>query len=90
MLAKSNPCDEAQALPRRLSSREAADYLGFAEPTLRNSRLSGTLAGVPAPAFIKIGAKTVRYRRGALDAWLAQFAERTASAAPSAEGGAHA
>ena len=67
-----------------LSSKEAAEYLGFADVTLRNARYTGMLAGVAAPAFRKLGRKTVRYERATLVAWLAQFGERTSTSAPPA------
>ena len=64
-----------------LSSKEAAEYLGFADVTLRNSRYTGMLAGVAAPTFRKLGRKTVRYERATLAAWLAQFGERASTSA---------
>lgn len=68
-------------VPDLVASKEAADYLGFAEVTLRNSRYTGMLAGVAAPAFRKVGTKTVRYERATLAAWLAQFGERASTSA---------
>ncbi len=64
-----------------VASKEAATFLGFAEVTLRNSRYTGILAGVPAPAFRKVGTKTVRYERATLTAWLEQFGERASTSA---------
>jgi hypothetical protein len=43
---------------------------------MRNSRHTGRLAGVKAPAFIKMGT-VVRYRGKTLKAWRDQFAERS-------------
>ncbi len=54
-----------------LSTDDAAVYLGLASTTLRRSRWSGILCGVEAPSFIKLGTKTVRYRKDVLDQWLA-------------------
>lgn len=56
----------------RFKSHEAAAYLGYADPTLRESRVTGKLAGVDAPRYQKIGAR-VFYEKDALDTWLAQF-----------------
>lgn len=57
---------------RVLTTNEAANYLGYKATTLRNSRLSGRLAGVQAPRYWKIGAG-VRYEKTELDRWLGQF-----------------
>ena len=62
----------------RLSSSDAATYLGFHEATLRNSRYTGKLAGVRAPVYRKAGRKVI-YERASLDAWLAQFKERSST-----------
>ena len=51
-------------------------YLGFQPTTMRNSRNTGKLAGVDAPAFVKMGT-VVRYKGKTLKDWRAQFAERT-------------
>jgi|GEM_PF-1429834 len=50
----------------------AAPVLGVSPATLRKSRVSGTLLGLPTPAFLKMG-KTIRYRESDLQAWLDQF-----------------
>ena len=52
------------------TSKEAANYLGYPENTLRVSRMSGFLSGHPAPLHIKIGKKTIRYKRDELDKWI--------------------
>jgi predicted DNA-binding transcriptional regulator AlpA len=57
---------------------EAAEYLGFSTRTLNNSRYTGLLAGVKAPPYRKMG-KAVRYEKGALDTWKAQFKEQTST-----------
>ena len=49
-----------------------AIILGFASSTIRISRVTGTLAGVPAPTYRKIGRKVV-YDRVVLEEWLNQF-----------------
>ena len=51
-------------------------FLGFQPTTMRNARNKGKLAGVKAPAFIKMGS-AVRYRGKTLKDWRAQFAEQT-------------
>lgn len=55
-----------------LSSSDAAKLLRYSTTTLRNSRYTGILAGVEAPAHLKLG-KTVRYEKEVLQAWLSQF-----------------
>lgn len=50
----------------------AAPMLGVSPATLRKSRVSGTLLGLPTPVFLKMG-KTIRYRDSDLKAWLNQF-----------------
>lgn len=52
-----------------LTTKEAAAYLGYAEYTLRKSRVTGTLGGVPAPKVTRIG-KTPRYKNVDLDLWI--------------------
>lgn len=61
------------------STFPAADYLGYKPTTVRNSRCKGILAGVKAPAFIKMGAKVV-YLGKTLKEWRAQFVEKTRTA----------
>jgi len=52
-----------------LTSKEAAEHLGYSEYTLRRARADGVLAGKKPPKHTKIG-KTVRYQRSDLDAWV--------------------
>ena len=54
---------------RWLTSREAAEHLGYSEYTLRRARVDGVLAGKGQPKFTKNG-KTIRYKRSDLDAWV--------------------
>jgi hypothetical protein len=56
-----------------LNNNEAAAYLGFAPYTLRRSRTTGKLAGVPPPKYRKIGRRKVVYMISWLDEWLEQF-----------------
>ncbi|KAA0873527.1 helix-turn-helix transcriptional regulator [Nitrincola tapanii] len=62
-----------------LDTHKAAAYTGFAANTLKLARHTGTLAGVPAPQFLKIG-RTVRYEQRVLDDWLSQFESKTNTA----------
>lgn len=50
----------------------AAPVLGVSPATLRKSRVTGTLLGLPTPAFLKMG-KNIRYRDSDLQDWLEQF-----------------
>ena len=59
-----------------LTTKQAADYLGYSEHTLAMSRSTGKLSGVNAPQFIKAG-KAVRYRAEHLEDWLNQFGTKT-------------
>ena len=52
-----------------LTSKEAAEHLGYKEYTLRRARIDGVLAGVKAPKYSKVG-KTVRYQKSDLDSWV--------------------
>lgn len=54
---------------------EGAAFIGCAPFTLRRSRTTGTLFGVKAPAYIKMG-RIVRYKRVTLEEWVSQFPER--------------
>ena len=38
-----------------LDNYQSANFLGFSPATMRNSRYTGLLAGVPAPSFRKLG-----------------------------------
>ncbi len=59
-----------------MNSKEAAATLGYAEKTLRESRVTGTLAGVTTPPYIKRG-RLVIYDEEDLFAWTAQFRKIT-------------
>jgi predicted DNA-binding transcriptional regulator AlpA len=54
-----------------LSERELSDWLGLSEPTLFRHRRDGT-----GPAFIRLSARRVGYRRSAVEAWLAGREQR--------------
>jgi excisionase family DNA binding protein len=54
-----------------LSHREAADYLGIAEPTLYRWISNGQAPRGPAPRSVRVGGRR-KYRQADLDEWLAQ------------------
>ena len=58
-------------LQRALTEKQAALYIGMSVSYLRQSRCDGNREGcTPAPPFIKIGRRSVRYLIDALDTWL--------------------
>ena len=59
-----------------LTTKEAAPVVGCAAPSLKQSRVSGELFGVQAPAFIRMG-RTIRYKYSTLINWREQFGETT-------------
>ena len=59
----------------RLNTIEAANFLGVAYESLKRSRWSGDLLGVPAPRFVKVGSRNVQYLRTTLEGWLRQHQE---------------
>jgi len=60
----------------KLSSREAASYLGVSESYLNKTRVLGG-----GPAYFKLGRKVV-YDRENLDAWLASHRRQSTSQPP--------
>jgi hypothetical protein len=52
-----------------LDEKEAAFIIGAAMPTLRKSRCTGKLFGMPAPTYLKLG-RTIRYKLSVLNDWL--------------------
>lgn len=62
---------ETHGIKPRNCSKEAAHILGCHDDTLRKSRSTGYLFGVPAPRHIKTG-HTVKYTLKDLVAWLEQ------------------
>ena len=48
-----------------LSERDVCNWLGISEPTLFRHRRDGT-----GPTFIRLSARRVGYRRGAVEDWL--------------------
>jgi len=63
----------------RLSTTDAASYLGFSANTLRCSRVTGMLASVSAPRYKKMG-RRVFYEMDTLDEWLEQVGEQSNTA----------
>lgn len=59
----------ATSLRQLLDEKEAALIIGAATPTLRKSRCTGKLFGLPAPKYLKLG-RTIRYQSEALNDWL--------------------
>jgi len=58
-----------------LTSKEAAEHLGYSEYTLRRARAeNGSLAGKTPPKHAKIG-KTIRYQQSDLDEWVKNHSE---------------
>jgi predicted DNA-binding transcriptional regulator AlpA len=62
---------------RSFTEEEASFYIGMSRSFLRQSRMTGDLEGrIPAPVFIKVGSRAIRYLREDLDAWLGLFTKR--------------
>lgn len=54
-----------------LTTREAAEYIGYSHQALRTSRMDGkTLGGREPPKHVRIGKMSVRYKLTDLDAWI--------------------
>lgn len=63
---------------RALNEREAAAYIGMSVSYLRRDRHEGPTGNrTPGPRWRQIGARTIRYMREDLDAWLEQFEPQT-------------
>jgi predicted DNA-binding transcriptional regulator AlpA len=75
MLKTSNTLT-APAPEPLLTTAQAAAVLGFHPSYLAKARLSGS-----GPRYLKIGGRSVRYRPGDLDAWLADKARHSTSEA---------
>jgi hypothetical protein len=58
-----------------LTVTKSAEYIGCSKHTLDNSRCTGKLMGLTAPAHIKLG-YAVRYKKETLDAWLDALKEQ--------------
>ena len=55
-----------------MNTKQAAEYLGVSSYSMKLSRCTGLLCGVPAPTYRKMG-RMVRYAPLAISAWLEQF-----------------
>jgi len=66
---------------QRYTTKDAAAYLGCCSSnSIKQSRHTGILLGVDAPAYIKIGGWAVVYKKETLDQWLDQFTEQNNTA----------
>jgi predicted DNA-binding transcriptional regulator AlpA len=59
-----------------LSERDVSNWLGISEPTLFRHRRDGT-----GPKFIRLSARRVAYRRGAIEEWLRSREQQPVGAA---------
>ena len=66
--------------PVMLNTKDAARFIGGSHFALRQSRGTGKLFGVKAPAYVKFGTKLVRYNLQTLKDWLNQFTEQNNTA----------
>ncbi len=63
-----------QRYEKFLKNVDAAEILGVAPSTLKQSRHTGQLFGRPAPPFLRCG-RNIRYKFSALASFSDQFAE---------------
>lgn len=63
----SHDCAEHQKRREFITERELSDWLGISQPTLSRHRRHGT-----GPAFVRLSARRVAYRRSAVEAWLSE------------------
>jgi hypothetical protein len=62
-----------------VNTQQAAAYVGCSRHTLRKSRYTGVLLGLPAPSYLKLGVK-VLYKTQELDRWLSSVPQITNTA----------
>jgi predicted DNA-binding transcriptional regulator AlpA len=60
-----------------LTERQLSDWLGISAPTLFRHRRDGT-----GPAFIRLSARRVAYRRSAVEQWLSENEQRCVAHEP--------
>ena len=60
-----------------LTEAEVSEWLGLSQPTLSRHRRDGT-----GPAFVRLSARRVGYRRGAVEAWLTTKEQPSRSQGP--------
>ncbi len=65
---------ETHGIMELMKEKDAAEYLGWSRSSLKQSRVTGKLAGVASPKYVKIG-YSVRYKLSTLKEWLKQFDE---------------
>lgn len=66
-----------------LTTREAAERLGFSHTTLNFWRSKSNTTGVPkGPKYVKLSPKTVRYDEDDIAAWIEQRKARHKRGAP--------
>ncbi|MEX0307167.1 MAG: helix-turn-helix transcriptional regulator [Ruegeria sp.] len=56
-----------------LTAQEAAQYTGISQSYLAKLRMG--IGGVTGPRFIRIGLRSIRYKRSDLDAWMISRSE---------------
>ena len=61
---ETQPRDGADHLDRLIPEQEAADFLGYTARALQNWRVRGG-----GPRYVKVSARSIRYRRRDLIAW---------------------
>jgi hypothetical protein len=62
--------DRATVKPALFTEKQAAEYTGIAEQTLRTYRMTGEIGnGTPAPAFVKVG-RSIFYEKAEFDRWI--------------------
>ena len=59
-----------------LTSKQAAEYLGYHEATMKKARVTGFLAGKEQPQYHKVGS-SIRYDIKELDRWVIKNSEKT-------------
>jgi predicted DNA-binding transcriptional regulator AlpA len=64
--------DQYQKLREFITERELSVWLGISQPTLSRHRRYGT-----GPAFVRLSARRVAYRRNSVEAWLNARAQPT-------------
>ena len=64
--------NQLQKLREILSERELSDWLGISQPTLSRLRRDKT-----GPAFVRLSARRIGYRRNAVEAWLKEQEQQT-------------
>ncbi|MBF0169455.1 MAG: helix-turn-helix domain-containing protein [Alphaproteobacteria bacterium] len=82
MLSSASQRAEVGQLDRLLNENDAADFLGYTVRALQNWRVRGG-----GPRFVKVSARSIRYRMRDLINWIdartvASTSEATASARP--------